>query len=322
MELSGISKSKTSSNTFTLRWTSPDVADENGVIDEREMDIRIGVNAKDRSCKTLRLFKDKELGVEAKAWEEGGSKIRLVFIGDECILTDRQVVVYEVVEKRDEADEDEIKREDEIPVAELKEDTDETVLTLSTDPGIKKRKRKKPAAPKKAPRKKKKSSPPPEDILIADDDPNIFKCPNCPIVCRSEWSFNKHTKWHFAKRRYHCTWDGCGKSYAHKHALDCHMNWHTDSTPYACTKCDKKYHTSGSLARHLQTHSSERRFVCKVEGCDKKYWTRDALRKHENFLHSRSKPYECEYPGCTEVFKRPDQQAQHSLKVHGGVKSE
>lgn len=57
--------------------------------------------------------------------------------------------------------------------------------------------------------------------------------------------------------------------------------------PFPCTwpDCEKKFARSDELARHLRTHTGEKRFLCPL--CDKRFMRSDHLikhaRRHPNF---------------------------------------
>uniref|UniRef100_A0A672L6S4 C2H2-type domain-containing protein n=1 Tax=Sinocyclocheilus grahami TaxID=75366 RepID=A0A672L6S4_SINGR len=50
--------------------------------------------------------------------------------------------------------------------------------------------------------------------------------------------------------------------------------------PFPCTwpDCEKKFARSDELARHLRTHTGEKRFLCPL--CDKRFMRSDHLIKH------------------------------------------
>ncbi|KAF8519775.1 hypothetical protein BU17DRAFT_65781 [Hysterangium stoloniferum] len=57
-------------------------------------------------------------------------------------------------------------------------------------------------------------------------------------------------------KRYGCTWPGCDKRFERKHALDTHMNIHTEAKPFACpvARCGKVFNVRSNMRRHLLTH--------------------------------------------------------------------
>ena len=132
MELACIAKLGRSPNTFRLQWKSYDSENIDLVTEDRTLDVRLLNSetwAKIKTRKRARTeersgFSDgKEYGVECKSWHENNRKKRLVFIGGEAILTDQEVVVYEI--------EDEVgERENSVaqPTNSIEENDDEPIF--------------------------------------------------------------------------------------------------------------------------------------------------------------------------------------------------
>lgn len=114
-----------------------------------------------------------------------------------------------------------------------------------------------------------------------------------------------------AKRKYHCTFSGCDKSYSKPCRLEEHERTHTGEVglsipisrsirrfaepcrsqrPFVCTTCNKSYLRETHLQAHVRSHlpDSDRPFEC--PGCLKRFWTAQHLKVHE-LTHKGEKPW-------------------------------
>ncbi|ORZ08911.1 hypothetical protein BCR42DRAFT_424266 [Absidia repens] len=88
------------------------------------------------------------------------------------------------------------------------------------------------------------------------------------------------------KATYSCEWENCPrnqKPFTKRHKLYNHIRTHTGERPFVCKEegCEKRFSRPDSLATHIKTHSNIRPFYCRVEGCDKAYYHSRSLKKHE-----------------------------------------
>ena len=117
-----------------------------------------------------------------------------------------------------------------------------------------------------------------------------------------------------AKKKYHCTFSGCNKSYSKPCRLEEHERSHTGEVglsfqifafdlrrlaescrsqrPFVCTTCNKSYLRETHLQAHVRSHlpDSDRPFECPEEGCSKRFWTAQHLKVHES-THKGEKPW-------------------------------
>lgn len=68
-----------------------------------------------------------------------------------------------------------------------------------------------------------------------------FSCTQCNTTFNSELALRTHMKTHKAEseRKYHCRFDGCGKSFNFAHHLKHHELTHTDTKQFFCKECGK-----------------------------------------------------------------------------------
>lgn len=81
--------------------------------------------------------------------------------------------------------------------------------------------------------------------------------------------------------------------------------------------CGKAFVAAQALARHLQTHTEEKRFKC--EECDCSFTQKVYYQAHMKRKHTREKPYECKV--CNKKFaelsvlRRHKESRVHQLAV-------
>lgn len=101
-----------------------------------------------------------------------------------------------------------------------------------------------------------------------------------------------------------CTYPDCNKSFPRKSKLIDHINTHTQTRTYACTKCSKSYYRKYHLKRHFFIHTNETKFKCSK--CGARQFEKHRLIRHEKHC---SLKYPCLL--CGKVYlKKAD------LKLH------
>ncbi|XP_066254733.1 zinc finger protein OZF-like isoform X43 [Euwallacea similis] len=119
----------------------------------------------------------------------------------------------------------------------------------------------------------------------------------------------KHRKEKAPLKLFHCSSEGCDKTYYSKSSLDNHMYLHdTIKQSFSCPHCSKAFECPRPLKRHLKVHHSggPSHYTCKL--CGKKLKTSAGLKMHLR-SHTGQKPHACHY--CDKSFV-----SQSYLKVH------
>ena len=89
-------------------------------------------------------------------------------------------------------------------------------------------------------------------------------------------------------------------------------------TMHACTfpNCPKYFSKKSRLEIHFRTHTSEKPFVCDVEGCSAAYARKEHLRRHKENTH-KSERWEYKCSKCPKKYMN-----SYSLRVHFKTKHE
>jgi uncharacterized Zn-finger protein len=82
------------------------------------------------------------------------------------------------------------------------------------------------------------------------------------------------------------------------------------SSSFNCDICGKLLKTKGSVTKHIQLHSDERKFECTL--CTKKFKSNPELKRH--VMVHQEKQFPCLI--CQKVFSRKDNLGRHMKDAH------
>ena len=88
--------------------------------------------------------------------------------------------------------------------------------------------------------------------------------------------------------------------------------FHPNSLPYRCEKCDHRFRFKSRLEAHIISHQKDRNYTCSI--CNRKYKHPQTLKQHVS-LHNQTKKYICSVPNCTKKYKHEKSLIRHK-KYH------
>eukprot|EP00105_Crassostrea_gigas_P009823 XP_011424917.1 PREDICTED: zinc finger protein 490 [Crassostrea gigas] len=123
-----------------------------------------------------------------------------------------------------------------------------------------------------------------------------YTCGICSKVFNRLRYLRKHVLTHQNNQQFLC--DECGKSFKTKTYLTAHRKTHKKEA-FHCRQCDFVSTVALAIHTHRQIHT-EGSVICDI--CGTAYSDKSTLLKHKQ-VHDISRPYACDFPGCTFRFK-------------------
>ncbi|XP_070228013.1 PR domain zinc finger protein 5 isoform X3 [Bos mutus] len=122
-----------------------------------------------------------------------------------------------------------------------------------------------------------------------------YACPYCESSFTSEEILAEHLQTLHQKpteeKEYKCK--SCGKKFPVKQALQRHVlqcsaksSLKDSSRSFQCSVCNSSFSSASSFEQHQETCQGDARFVCKADSCGKRLKSKEALRRHQENVHT------------------------------------
>lgn len=119
-----------------------------------------------------------------------------------------------------------------------------------------------------------------------------------------------------ARKRFQCSFPGCGKSFTDSSNRKKHERIHdANRIRYKCSEpgCDKSYTTKADLKVHLRVHKRLRDNICTFPNCGKAFVRTSELYAHER-THDNVLPHVCNK--CGKGFRETTRLKKHQQEQH------
>ncbi|XP_018645138.1 zinc finger protein, putative [Schistosoma mansoni] len=104
-----------------------------------------------------------------------------------------------------------------------------------------------------------------------------YFCGYCEFRTGERLAYEEHLARHFCVKQFIC--EICNARFTNKHELDDHRAFkHSNERNFACTECDQRFKTAGTLWRHKKTHEKRVYHLCPI--CPTSFTRLSNLNRH------------------------------------------
>ncbi|XP_017656490.1 PR domain zinc finger protein 5 isoform X2 [Nannospalax galili] len=160
-----------------------------------------------------------------------------------------------------------------------------------------------------------------KDLLGCKED---YACPQCESSFASEEILAEHLRTLHQKptgeKEFKCK--KCGKKFPVKQALQRHVlqcpvrSSLKDSSPSSqCSVCNSSFSSALSFEQHQEACQGDARFVCKANSCGKRLKSKDALKRHQENVHTGDPKKKLVCSVCSKKYSSASSLQEHR-KIH------
>ena len=143
-----------------------------------------------------------------------------------------------------------------------------------------------------------------------DYRPYVCDYPGCNKKYSISSRYQVHRRTHEGKKPFLC--QICNKSFNEKGNLKTHLRFHSELRPFQCPHCSKNYKTNGHLKDHIEIqHNKIKKYICNI--CNKKFGRISTLKAHIR-THTGEKNFKCKIEGCNKCFAEKGNMEIHYVR--------